>query len=632
MSLADKVSNKATNKLRLILCLFLFISLSLAQAETKTPTNPAPWLQNLLDQPQYASQINRYGFAVGGELRLKLQHDLADVIMMQSTHSEKNTRLLDYDAYLGGRYQTGHFTVKEVAGLQLFLPLGIFEGVQAGQLFIDGSITLNNNDRKLEFKELRISHAKRPPKAGDMAVLDMTDGDGHVLFHLDNIHTVWEQENSVLRYQHVDVRLSEWLAAQLGKSQSVGRVVGSLQMINAVSLTADSAQITGNIQQCSSRPVWPSAQNHADVKLIALSGEIRNLNSGGTKRIIIPSARLQNIGDADIPWYRVFTGSFPPHNNDQHPYLMWNLYKQKDGRFTQIAASALKHAFYTTNQQCTLNCGNNNILWPGCRDTYGKLSNDNNLYLAPRSEINPFLGTWDSCGSSFDPECSGQRTHAPGSDEQRMQIELNDLTDQNASYYLSAWYIIRDDINIYNSMGSRQVAYDSTYAYLNNMGSINEGPAADRWVPHTGFNMSARTSSFRQLIAGAGHLSVKTKVVDLGGGLYRYHYFVENYDYNPGLSKLRVPLQTGTAVSQYDFNDVDDQSNNDWPLITHVDGLQMTAVGNNTINWGYGYTFSLTLTQAPVPGSVILTGESGNGDFSVPALVPLADLIFADGF
>jgi hypothetical protein len=311
---------------------------------------------------------------------------------------------------------------------------------------------------------------------------------------------------------------------------------------------------------------------------------------------------------------------------------MWNLYQEKNGRFTQIAASALKHAFYTTNQQCTLNCFNNNILWLGCRDTYGYYSNNNGQYLGPRSELNPYLGTWDSCGSFFDPGCTGQQTQGAGSDEQRMRVKVSEISDALSTYYLSSWYVVRDDINIYNSMGSRPVAYNSSSQYLTNTGPFAQGPAADRWVPNNGFDPSGYASSFRLLRPGAGHLSVKTKVIDLGGGLYRYHYFVENYDYNPGLSALRIPLQPGTTISQYDFTDVDDNGLNDWPMNNTVSALDMASSNGHFINWGYGFTFSVTLSQAPIQGSVRLSGEQGEGDFWVPALVPLTDLIFADGF
>ncbi len=620
------------NKFQLLLFVTLIVSFTSVRSNNlQLPDNPAPWLQELINQPQYKDQINRFGFAVGGQIRIKLESHLAETIEMPQQLKE-TSRLLDYDQYLGGQYITGEYNLKNVAGLQLFLPFGIFEGVQSGQLFVEGSLVMLNQGRALAFKDLRIAHAKRPPKAGDMAVLDITDGNGHALFHLDNIHTVWEQNNNVLRYQHVDMRLSSWLAEQLNKSHLSGRVVGSLQMINNVTQNDLNATVKGGPPQCNSRPVWPSAQDPADVMLIELTGESRQVDGGGTDRIVIPKARLQNIGDADVPWYRKFTGSFPPHNNNQHPYLIWNLYQEKEGRFTQVAASALKHAFYTTNQQCTLNCYDNNILWPGCRDTYGQLSNDNNLHLGPRQEINPFLGTWDSCGSFFDPGCTGSQTNAASNDGQRMRVKLNEINDAQANYYLSAWYVVRDDIDIYNSMGSRPVAYSATSKYLTNTGPFEQGPAADRWVANNGFDPSGYASSFRLLRPGAGHLSVKTKVIDIGGGLYRYHYFVENYDYNPGLSGLEIPLQSGTTVSQYDFTDVDDIGLNDWPLNNTGTSLEMASSNDHYITWGYGFTFSVTLSQTPIQGSVRLTGEQGEGDFWIPALVPLTDLIFADGF
>jgi len=38
---------------------------------------------------------------------------------------------------------------------------------------------------------------------------------------------------------------------------------------------------------------------------------------------------------------------FPPHTNDQHPYLVWNFYRLADGRLEQIGVSGAKHAFLT---------------------------------------------------------------------------------------------------------------------------------------------------------------------------------------------------------------------------------------------------------------------------------------------
>jgi hypothetical protein len=53
-----------------------------------------------------------------------------------------------------------------------------------------------------------------------------------------------------------------------------------------------------------------------------------------------------------VPWYSKFSGSFPPYNNDQHPFLVWNMYRVANGAIQQIGASGMKHAFLTINSNC----------------------------------------------------------------------------------------------------------------------------------------------------------------------------------------------------------------------------------------------------------------------------------------
>ena len=60
--------------------------------------------------------------------------------------------------------------------------------------------------------------------------------------------------------------------------------------------------------------------------------------------------------------------------------------------------------------------------------------------------------------------------------------------------------------------------------------------------------------------------------------------------------------------------------------------IEMDAVNGNLIDWGFGYGFTVVLAQPPIQGLVSLTGGLGEGEFNVPALVPLNDLIFMDGF
>ena len=91
-------------------------------------------------------------------------------------------------------------------------------------------------------------------------------------------------------------------------------------------------------------------------------------------------------------------------------------------------------------------------------------------------------------------------------------------------------------------------------------------------------------------------------------------------------------MQAGVNVSQYDFYDVDEEALNDWSMVESFGHIDMDASHENSINWGYGYGFTVVVAQPPIQGTVRLTGGMVGETFNVPALVPLNDLIFMDGF
>ena len=58
------------------------------------------------------------------------------------------------------------------------------------------------------------------------------------------------------------------------------------------------------------------------------SSELRNnVHSGSAHSTVTgdPIDTSSVLYAADIHWYAKFSGNFPPYNNDQHPYLIWNL-------------------------------------------------------------------------------------------------------------------------------------------------------------------------------------------------------------------------------------------------------------------------------------------------------------------
>ena len=179
----------------------------------------------------------------------------------------------------------------------------------------------------------------------------------------------------------------------------------------------------------------------------------------------------------------------PPYNNDQHPFLIWNMYRvNADGSIDQIGRSGVKHAFLTINAGCLDSCNEFDSLGRGCGDTYGSGNNDSPGDMGPRSEIVPADGIWGRCGSIWDSTCTGtQHSNGNGSWTQRMQVhesQIDPAANPGATYMMESWYIAREDINIENSMATINGTphYASNQWSLNSQSGFKLGPAVNRWV------------------------------------------------------------------------------------------------------------------------------------------------------
>ena len=255
------------------------------------------------------------------------------------------------------------------------------------------------------------------------------------------------------------------------------------------------AELAGTPPGCSERPIWPQNGDYeADVTLINMSQIAYQGTNDVTGRIkIAPSARLKNEGLADIPWIGHFDdlGLYvdemgqPYTPEDQHPFLVWNVYKVDDGRMQMLAGSGVKHAFLTINTglDCQ-NCGSSNVLWPGCEDVYSAGNNDTATYQGPRGEIETSLGLWDNCRSFFDPDCTGNQTDYATSYQHRLMVDPDEFQQPNTEYFIDAWYVIQYDVNIWNGMGFRPIdPAPSGGGWTMNPGPYEQGPVISQWVP-----------------------------------------------------------------------------------------------------------------------------------------------------
>jgi hypothetical protein len=527
-------------------------------------------------------------------------------------------------------------------------------------------------------------------RPGDAARMDFVGADGSVWFYADKLMYEFVDDGKSFRIRSADLRITEEFAERLGRPDAANALAAELRILAPVAARSGSAvpKSPGN-PNFHGEPVpgVPGGVYQADVFMQAFtasyggcqgcdgpaggsdglvkfvpSSTLLNNRNGGTALATIPGDPLGTssaLHAADVSWYEKFTTSafsYPYPGNDQHPYLIWNLYRlDANGGLVQVGRSGVKHAFLTINVGS--GCDNSNgghILGRSCSDTYGTGNNDNPGDLGLRRELIPATGEFGRCRSIFDVNCDGvENSVSSGAFDRRMLVAesaIDPAANAGATWLFESWYIVQDDIDIHNTMATRP--FSSTYtASSNGWSSTNGnpfrlGPAIDRWVDPTA---STPLASNRELAAEEGHVKVAVKVVDLGGGSYRYNYAVMNLDFSravkqgtpPNLEVVRslgfnsfsVPARAGN-ISGITFNDGDTAAANNWPAQVAGGRVTWTAPAGNELNWGSLYAFSFVADARPFDTLTRLgVAEPGTPtSYSLFALVPDADVLFASGF
>ncbi|MCQ4165424.1 hypothetical protein [Tahibacter harae] len=606
-------------------------------------------------------------------------------------------------------------------GLSFAVTRTNFDHFTEGRLSLRGGFRLRTPDG-----ELSLIDAALQPRAGDAQTLDLVDSQGRTWFYLDKLMYAVSDDGRVIDVQTMDLRLHPDLAARLGKPQAADWAVAQLRM--NLDVRARNGEY---IRVERGTPVWPGmpvpeapGQTYqADVFMLSFSAQFSRCTSslanpnlscdgpGGATdgyAVFTPSSTLRNNvnngtpavtvpGDpngtssalytADVAWYRKFTAARPPYDNDQHPNLIWNIYRiDSAGRIEQIGRSGMKHAFVTTNGGCASGPGSGgstgSILGRSCSDTYGTGNNDSNNDLGPRSELVPNTVQWGRCGSIFDKGCDLVADASNGNTNysQRLIVRESQLTQPGSTYLFESWYIVRDDINIYNTMSTKPVTFSFSGSGPWSIGNGTPtllGPAINRWMDPASSDPNKKNV---EIDSPEGHARVAVAVTALGKGQWRYDYAVMNLDFarartsgtdkysddadpqqrfrvihNMGFDRFSVPLPAGASAATLEFSDGDLDADNDWSAAIADGRLTWSAPANpappadvpavrNTLDWGTLYRFSFVSNVAPQARAVDLhvaepgTPEAGREGFkpahySATVLGPEApDALFADDF
>ncbi|HWT16774.1 MAG TPA: hypothetical protein VN581_13435 [Patescibacteria group bacterium] len=494
-----------------------------------------------------------------------------------------------------------------------------------------GGFELSWRDGRLSMRDFVLAPAYAPRE------FEIRSHDGLVVFRADYAHFEVDAERGDLKLFNLDLKIGADLAARMNAPELDGVVIGGLEVSARLDVPPGTAKL-GTPPSCSD---WSGEQ---DVALIGI-GSVGQWQRGNGLVAISPSATLKNVGTANVPWYAKFTGTFPPYGNDQHPYLIWGIYRIKDGRIEQIGASAVKHAFLTTNTGCDAGActgsgapgGSGHILGLGCQDTYSQGNNNSTGALSFRSEIQSALGLWNHTGSHFDQNGDGIQDHS-GVGETFLDHGANvleaDLQTADSSYYLDAWYVVRDDIDIFNTMGWRQItpSFNGAIWTFATPTPLVNGPAVNAWVSDTAPSPGTRNTLLTQ---PDGHLRVVVSTTDLGGGLTRYEYAVVNHDFDRQIGTFSIPTG-GATLSDLYFHDIDRDAGSDWTATQDASAITWTKPANaEGLDWGTLYNFGFTATTPPRNGFAAMAAVAPGSPSQLAAstLVPdVEGLLFRNDF
>lgn len=546
--------------------------------------------------------------------------------------------------------------VLDLGSLEVYAPYGNFETFDEGRLNIQTGIELRHAGRSVSLKQMTAVGIT----LNDHPALMLVDGQGRHLFNISHPHVIADGSKANLSIHNADLVATETLARLLDLPVLAGMPIGmvwldlNLRIPEGANLTGRSPDRGG--VSCTGRPFWPQDDpaNLVDVALINIGTVAYQGRQPSTTLIkVAPSATLKNVNFGDAAWIPKFSSEpfYPFDPPDQHPFLVWNMYRIADGRIQQLGASGVKHAFLTLNFNCTINCGSGHVLWPGCEDVYSSGTNDSNSNQGPRADILPASGLFFSTGSFFDPGATGSQTNSSTTWQNRLMVDENDLQVAGAEYFLDSWYVVMHDIDIWNSMGYHRInpTPSGTAWNFGPLGPFTGGPVINEWIAE---GSSDPNQSHALIVVPSqtpfapypanqpqGHVRVLARAEEVVPGRWRYYYAIQNYDFERNIDEVRIPLPAGAQLFDTWFYSppVDGVAGSDWGVTRAGNELVFSAPGDNPLRWFSLYNFEFETDAEPATQPAKLTlGVAEPGTPTVlqadAVVAGITEVLLIDGF
>ena len=324
-----------------------------------------------------------------------------------------------------------------------------------------------------------------------------------------------------------------------------------------------------------------------------------------------------NVGSVPIHWWQ--------DPDVRHPVIGQNFFRIHEGRIEQLGQSWLKHGFCAVNENTCGQCQNTSCatLGLGCADTYSSNLNDGRDGGA-KSDIDPTTGEHShpyTLPSQGDDAIRG-----------RLQVLQADLALPGATYLAEAQYISAHDHsagNARNNVSWREIDTTGLPQITGRGGTQIGDPAIFAWAA---FDSEVEVAEVVNVDEGGrdvhGYYFLGWKISELGGGLWRYEYALQNLNSKQAAASFAVPISCGLTLSDLSFHDVDYHSGEiysgtDWNATVDGDWLRWSVrdpwvrdPNGNALRWGTLYNFGFTADRPPSEsGLEIALFEPGTGEF-----------------
>ena len=537
---------------------------------------------------------------VTGTLKLKWDRTALDAIGWEAVGLDKNVSADD----------AGELSFPVVAGSTVgFDSVGDRPAVLSTiQIKTGGAFMLSAGGSRLAMGNLRL----RLERGGSWTVSSTLGDDpaAQVVFMLSPVLVDSRSDTGSLRIAG-DLHISEQWAHRLDTPEMMSRPIGVLTL-SAVYSGLDDGQgneETDNSFGSASGDPARGTGTGPDV----IVGAVQALRFYGNDFNMIAAFAVGttscNIGDFWLNWFA---------NTNQHPVIAQNMFRLMDGRYEQIGMSWLKHGFFATSGSLCSGAGgcsgdfSGRHLGVGCSDVYSASLNGQPVNLGPRSDVNPHTGEFVYPWSApFPTPLIGRR----------LQVLIDDLVpdwNPGAIYFVEGHYVSPDDAtagNQDNNASYRRMTVAGSLGALSfglSGPTFREQPAIRAWQDT---DPSVVETDVR--VPGEGLFILAAKASDLGNGLWRYEYAMQNLNSDRAAQTFGLPIDPGASVTNIGFHDVAYHSgepfnSTDWTgvvgngRVTWSTDPYVLHPNANALRWGTLYNFRFDADVPPQATTVTI--------------------------